>query len=138
MMVLKRHLTSLGILLSSALLVGCTTLFPWTKPPEPKVVVETKLIKQEIPLQPKPRGIDPKNVTWHVVTQENLQTFLEKMQEENGAVVFFAITVKDYEKLSLTLADIKRYIEQQKLIIVYYEDAIKAPLNANPINSTEE
>ena len=30
----------------------------------------------------------------------------------------------DYETLSLNMAEIKRYIEQQKQIIIYYEEAI--------------
>ena len=33
--------------------------------------------------------------------------------------------MKDYETLALNMAEIKRYIEQQKSIIVYYENAIK-------------
>jgi len=32
--------------------------------------------------------------------------------------------VKDYENLSLNFAELRRYIEQQKQIIVYYEKAI--------------
>ena len=33
--------------------------------------------------------------------------------------------MKDYENLSLNFAELRRYIEQQKQIIVYYEEAIK-------------
>ena len=32
--------------------------------------------------------------------------------------------MKDYENLVLHVADIKRYLEQQKEIIVYYEKAV--------------
>tara|TARA_B100001248_G_scaffold202334_1_gene156538 strand:+ start:769 stop:897 length:129 start_codon:yes stop_codon:yes gene_type:complete len=32
--------------------------------------------------------------------------------------------MKDYENLVLNVADIKRYLEQQKEIIVYYEKAV--------------
>jgi hypothetical protein len=32
--------------------------------------------------------------------------------------------MRDYENLALNLADLRRYIEQQKEIIVYYEKAI--------------
>jgi hypothetical protein len=32
--------------------------------------------------------------------------------------------MKDYENLALNIADIKRYLEQQKQIIVYYENAV--------------
>tara|TARA_Y100000768_G_C23919425_1_gene654087 strand:- start:202 stop:327 length:126 start_codon:yes stop_codon:yes gene_type:complete len=33
--------------------------------------------------------------------------------------------MKDYENLALNIADIKRYLEQQKEIIIYYEKAAK-------------
>ena len=38
--------------------------------------------------------------------------------------LFYVISVRDYETLSLNMAEIKRYIEQQKQIIIYYEKAI--------------
>ena len=38
--------------------------------------------------------------------------------------LFYVINVRDYETLSLNMAEIKRYIEQQKQIIMYYEKAI--------------
>lgn len=65
------------------------------------------------------------DITWYAVTPENLQEFLERFESENGNQVFFAISVPDYENLSLNMADIKRYVEQQQAIIVYYENAVK-------------
>jgi hypothetical protein len=41
------------------------------------------------------------------------------------SLAYIAISVKDYENLSLNFAELKRYIEQQKQIIVYYEEAVK-------------
>jgi hypothetical protein len=37
--------------------------------------------------------------------------------------------VPDYENLSLNMAEIKRYIEQQTILIGYYEDSIKPKEN---------
>jgi len=34
--------------------------------------------------------------------------------------------MKDYENLALNVAELRRYIEQQKQIIVYYENAVTA------------
>ena len=67
---------------------------------------------------------------WWVVTEENFKQFKEEFQKENGdPLVAYVISVKDYEALALNMADIKRYIEQQKSIIIYYEDAIKPKSN---------
>jgi len=33
--------------------------------------------------------------------------------------------MKDYENLALNLADLRRYINQQNEVIIYYEKAVK-------------
>lgn len=70
---------------------------------------------------------------FYAVTEENFEEFKEKFEKENGGrLVYFAISVPDYENLSLNMGELKRYIEQQKTIIVYYEQSItgiKAEIN---------
>ena len=70
---------------------------------------------------------------FYAVTEENFEEFKEKFEKENGGrLVYFAISVPDYENLSLNMSELKRYIEQQKTIIVYYEQSItgiKAEVN---------
>ena len=62
----------------------------------------------------------------HVVTEANFDEFIEKFKKENGdAWVFYAVSVRSYESMALNLAELKRYIEQQKQIIIYYEEAVK-------------
>ena len=38
---------------------------------------------------------------------------------------YIAISVKDYENLSKNFSELRRYIDQQKKIILYYEEAVK-------------
>lgn len=65
-------------------------------------------------------------LSWYVVTEDNIDTFFTELKkEQNGVIVFFAITPKDYENLSINVSDIRRYIIQQKEIIEYYEKSIK-------------
>ena len=44
--------------------------------------------------------------------------------EENADFLFYALSVRDYETLAINMAEIKRYILQQKQIIIYYEKAV--------------
>ena len=44
--------------------------------------------------------------------------------KENGDYVFYVISVRDFQRLALNMADIKRYLEQQKEIILYYEKSV--------------
>jgi len=59
------------------------------------------------------------------VSDKNLEAFLEKSRKMNGQVVFIAISVRGYENISLNVQDMKRYIDQQKAIILYYEKSLK-------------
>ena len=53
--------------------------------------------------------------------------FILDFEKKNGADAYIALSVKDYENLSLNFSELRRYIEQQKQIIVYYEGAVVAP-----------
>ena len=39
-------------------------------------------------------------------------------------MAFVALSMKDYENLALNISDLRRFINQQDKIIVYYEDAV--------------
>lgn len=110
-MQLKNYLMILGALL---LISGCST----TKPIE---VIETKVSTPII--HPKlPPAVDPLDLKFKVVNEENLQTFLDEIQKEERAIVFIAMRVKDYEALSINVQDLNRYMKQQREIIVYYKN----------------
>ena len=89
------------LLLSSILfLSGCDyakRLDVFSKP------VETMIIS---PPDPKPLQLD--NLIFEV---------------NNKEYVFYAITPKTYEILALNMQEIKRYLIQQKEIIIYYKEA---------------
>jgi hypothetical protein len=59
------------------------------------------------------------------VSAENYDEFVKEFEAKNGADAYIAISVKDYENLALNFAELRRYIEQQKEIILYYEEAVK-------------
>ena len=46
-------------------------------------------------------------------------------EAKNGGDSYVAISVKDYENLAKNFAELRRYIEQQKSIILYYEKAVQ-------------
>ena len=64
------------------------------------------------------------DVKIYVVNEDNYEEFIEEFRAKNGEIVYIAISVKDYENLSLNIAELRRYIEQQKQVIVYYEEAV--------------
>ena len=90
-------------------------------------MTETKLKTIQIEIKEHPRPLYLKGVSWYVVTEENLEEFKARFKTDTGgALVFYAIAVSDYERMAINLADITRYIEQQKQLLIYYEQAIEA------------
>ena len=118
-MVLKNYLKVSGFLLLSLIVSSCST---WDK--LTRIEVQTIEVERNIPLQNRPRQLNLSNITWYVVTDQNFEEFKEKFIKQNGEFLFFALSVRDYETLALNMADIKRYVAQQKQIIIYYEKAL--------------
>ena len=120
------------LLIATAILGGCAALFSADPPPppEPKVIVETKYVEKNIPIQPRPKGLKFNDVKWYVVTPDTIGSLVPMFEKQLGEKwAFFVISVKDYENLALNMADIKRYLEQQKEIIIYYETAVESTDN---------
>ena len=118
-MVLKNYLKVSSLLLLSLIVSSCTSWPKFTQ-----IEVQTVEVERNIPIQNRPRQLNLSNITWYVVTKENFEEFKKRYEKENGMFLFYVISVRDYETLSLNMAEIKRYIEQQKQIIIYYEKAI--------------
>ena len=109
-----------SLLLLSLIISSCSS---WN--PLKTIEVKTVEVERNVPLQNRPRQLDLSDIHWYVVTEENFAEFKKKFQEENGdPLVAYVISVKDYETLAIDMAEIKRYIEQQKQIIIYYEKAL--------------
>lgn len=91
---------------------------------EPQVVVQTEYIERTIPTQPRPAPVEMPNVEWYVVNSDNLDEFLSRIEADAGDLVFIALTPKGYENLALGIADLRRFILEQREIIVYYEQQV--------------
>ena len=121
---LRESLKISSLLLLSLVISGCSS---WSWPKLTQIEVQTVEVERNIPTQNRPQPIRMNTtMKWWVVTEENFKEFKEKFQKENGdPLVAYVLSVRDYETLALNMAEIKRYIEQQKEIIIYYEEAIK-------------
>ena len=108
----------LKLLLVTLLISACSTFRP-----EPEVVTVTKLVERQIPTVPHPRQVQMNEIKIYVVSpEENFEEFKKEFESKNGTDSYIAISVKDYENLSKNFAELRRYIEQQKQIILYYEE----------------
>ena len=88
------------------------------------VEIKTVEVERNIPTQQRPRPVTMSDVYFYVVTEQNYDGFKERFQKEHGDLLFYALSVRDYETISLNMAELKRFIDQQQQIIVYYEKAV--------------
>ncbi|MBE27344.1 MAG: hypothetical protein CMN33_06640 [Saprospirales bacterium] len=109
-----------SLLLAILLLSSCSSFYK-----EPEIKVVTKLEKTVVPIVPMPKPVQMNDIKIYVVSpEENLEEFKKEFEAKNGGDAYVAISIKDYENLSKNFAELRRYIEQQKAIILYYEEAV--------------
>lgn len=99
-----------------------------------EVEIVTKPVEIEIIQPTLPRPLDLKEPRWYVVSQGNLDTFLEDISKESGGqVVFVAMSVQDYELMAYNMQEIKRYVRELGQVVVYYRNVtIKTPEGSEP------
>ena len=107
------YLVPLVILLSS-----CSS-----KPEKEIVTVET-IVKPTIAIAQRPRPVEFDELKVKVITEANVQEVIQEMKTNQGQFLVYALDPVTFKNLAIGIEEIKRYIEQQNDIIVYYEKAV--------------
>ena len=100
-------------------LSGCS------RKPEVEIKTVTQVQKVTVPIVARPKPISLVDTQVYVVNQGNLEEFIAEFKEQNGELAFVALSIDTYENLALNVAELRRYINQQNEIIIYYEEAMK-------------
>lgn len=114
-----------SVLLSLVLISGCSL-------PEKKSVVEIETAKQErilLRLEPQP-PLKLDSIQWTVITKELAASM-------NDDAVYFALSDKDYEKLSLNFAKIIRYIMLNNSMLNKYKEYYEGDENERTSNGSQ-
>ena len=107
------YLVPLAILLSS-----CS----WK--PEKEVITVDRIVKPTIAIVPRPRSVEFDELKVKVITEANVQEVIQEMKTNQGQFLVYALDPVTFKNLAIGIEEIKRYIEQQNDIIVYYEKAV--------------
>lgn len=112
-----------------ALLTGCSIISKQPPPiqPEPIIKTVTEFKTLDIYQPPLPSPISLEDVKFFVITEKNMEEKIKELERlQGGKFVLFGLTPQAYENMAYNLQEIRRYIQQQKEIILYYR---KATLN---------
>ena len=88
--------------------------------PTKKIEVTAKPLDRQIVQPVMPREINLQEPMWIVVTPENWEEQLARIEKQEGELVFLAMTIPDYEVMAYNMQELKRYINELKEVVVYY------------------
>ena len=110
----------IALILSLALIAsGCSMIQPKAKP----VSVTTIAKQQPMYHPPLPMEVQMDPVDWEILTPDSIQLYLDNLKKgEAPRRAFYSLSSKEYENLSMDMADITRYITEVLGIIKFYRD----------------
>jgi hypothetical protein len=128
---MQKILTTLIVSLTLISFMGCSTT------PEPRPIPQVKVITQEVETEiyhpPLPQEVRLEDIRWIVITKDNLEEqIVEAEKLLGGEFVVFAMIPTDYENFAWNIQELRRFIRQQKEIILYYREATGAGDNDEP------
>ena len=90
--------------------------------PTKEIQITAKPIDRTIVQPVMPREIDLKEPMWIVITPENWEDQLAMIEQQEGELIFVAMTIPDYEVMAYNMQELKRYITELKDVVVYYRE----------------
>jgi len=110
----------LAIILSLAVVASsCSMMGDRVKP----VSVTTIAKQQPMYHPPLPMEVQMDPVDWEILTPDSLQLYLDNLEKgEAPRRAFYSLSSKEYEHLSMDMADITRYIKEVLGIVKYYRE----------------
>lgn len=111
------------ILISLVFLCASCSMMPTATKP-----VEVVRVEERPPIfhPPLPRELGLVDVDWEILTPEIMEQYLKDLEEGNAPQqAYYALTTKEYENLSMNMAEFKRYLKNILAINKYYRDLDK-------------
>ena len=92
--------------------------------PEKEIVTVETIVKPTIAIAQRPRPVEFDELKVKVITEAKVQEVIQEMKDNQGQFLVYALDPVTFKNLAIGIEEIKRYIEQQNDIIVYYEKAV--------------
>ena len=113
---------NLALISLSILLASCSTFQQAVKPVQVKTIAERSPIYHP----PLPYPMSLTKVDWEVMTPTTMQEYLDSLSTGNAPPrAFYSLSAREYENLSMDMAEITRYTKDILAIIKYYRELDK-------------
>lgn len=87
----------------------------------PKVVEKPILVDRPELIVPEIQPAEQFEFDWVVITKDNFNTVMKDFEDKGQTFVVFAVSPNGYQNLSLSIAELRRFITQQQSVIVSYK-----------------
>jgi uncharacterized protein YlzI (FlbEa/FlbD family) len=128
----------LALLIAPLIVTACSRSSEKEIVTVPTVVETPKIELPQIRIVSRPSPIKMKNSDIIVVTESNLEEVINRVKNTQGEFVLYAMTAQSFESLALNFEQIKKFIETQNQIILYYEKAVKKEPDNTIVEETLE
>ena len=72
---------------------------------------------------PLPLEVQLVDIDWEILTPELMEEYLKQLEEGTApATAYYSLTSKDYENLSMNMAELKRYLRDILNVVEYYKE----------------
>tara|TARA_R100000315_G_C5171994_1_gene99308 strand:+ start:77 stop:469 length:393 start_codon:yes stop_codon:yes gene_type:complete len=124
------------LIVSLALIAsGCSMIQPKAKP----VAVTTIAKQQPMYHPPLPMEVQMDPVEWEIMTPERMEEYLANLEKgEAPRRAYYTLSSKEYEHLSMDIADITRYIKEILGIVKFYRDYDKEDEESENVRRREK
>lgn len=98
---------------------GCSSIPLSTKP------VEVVTIAEPVPMYhpPLPLELQLVDIDWQILTPELMKEYLSDLESGSAPPsAFYSLSSKEYENLSMNMAEIKRYLRDTLSIVEFYRE----------------
>lgn len=107
------------ILSFTLIATGCSMLPNQTRP------VEVVTIAEPPPMYhpPLPLELQLVDIDWEIMTPELMEEYLKQLEDGSAPpTAYYSLTSKDYENLSMNMAELKRYLREVLGIVEFYRE----------------
>lgn len=110
----RLFLNVVGISVFTIFLIGCSSTN------EPIQTVSSPIERQQLQI-PAAAPVDLHSVQWVVITRDNVDEILNRLERSGEEPVVIGITPTGYQRLSINFAEIRQHINSQRNILLRYK-----------------
>ena len=123
------------ICLGISMLSGCSIF----SKREPEIVVKTKLVERTPLNLEQPAPLRLKSPQWVIVTEANIEELIEERQSNpEDFVAFYGLDETGYKQLAITMQELLRLVQEQRLIIAKYKEYYEQTDRSTPDTEVKE